>query len=360
MDADFDNNIWDNSTTNIDYPFHYNTNLNHKSDTSPFDEDADDDHDENGVRLNHKQNGPISGLNENDDVFHGSDESNDGFNTSVGNNDYENNIHLSYPLSNFTTTNPHHHNHHFISHLLLQQQQQQQQHQMHQQHLQLQQNDFLMNNNCNIISFYTNSSTSSTTNNANNTNNSTILNNDHYQPASFISFNNDINSNNDNWANFDTTPDNFADFDKHFTNSTSPTTPATSDEEVKNEEQSIMKQDVETTEESIDQIITSKMSQMSIFDTILSNDCFVSTTQLIEISTNPPPPIAPIEQPLKREFQLCNDIKAVPFDDLDEDEFFSLRDDSNELNSLTEDNDKKTLDIPDDDEFESADERLYK
>ncbi|CAO1345403.1 unnamed protein product [Diamesa serratosioi] len=226
MNADFDNNIWDNSTTNIDYPFHYNTNLNHKSDTSPFDEDADD---ENVVRLSHKQNGPITSLNENDDVFHGSDESNDGFNTSI---------------------------------------------------------------------------------------------------------------------------DNFADFDKHFTNSTTPTS-VTSDEEVQNKEETIMKQATDVTEVSIDEMVTSKMPHMSIFDTLSTNDCFVSTTQLIEISTNPPPPI---EQPLKREFQLSNEIKAVPFDDLDEDEFFSLRDDSNELNSLTEDNDKKTLDIPDDDEFESADE----
>jgi hypothetical protein len=80
----------------------------------------------------------------------------------------------------------------------------------------------------------------------------------------------------------------------------------------------------------------------------------VATTQTVEISTEPP---------VMREFQLGQTVTAVDFqkvlEELDDDEFYSLRDDSN---SLTDDNEKKLLEnteVPDDedDDFASADER---
>ncbi|CRK95737.1 CLUMA_CG009194, isoform A [Clunio marinus] len=143
----------------------------------------------------------------------------------------------------------------------------------------------------------------------------------------------DINSNNDNWANFNS--DNFADFDSHFTNM-----PTSNDEATK---------PLEEGEKSDNE------------DKHVSDTCFVATTQTIEISMAPPKP------PIKRDFQLGTAVPASAVDfrqaleEIEDDEFFSLRDDSNEMSSLTDDNDKKLLEnteVPDDedDDFESADE----
>lgn len=127
----------------------------------------------------------------------------------------------------------------------------------------------------------------------------------------------DVNSNNDNWATFNS--DNFADFDSHFAEMA----PVDFAEDAKTSSEE--KESAET--------------------------CFVTTTQTVEISTEPP-----------RDFLLG---ATAPMDfqraleELDEDEFYSLRDDSN---SLTDDFDKKLMEnteVPDDedDDFASADER---
>lgn len=174
--------------------------------------------------------------------------------------------------------------------------------------------------------------------------------------ASLNDGDNDINSNNDNWANFDSSLDNFADFDSHFANMTPASfTPA----------------DFESTVKGTGE-----------FDP----PCFVATTQVLEISSVPPiqqesqqdqqmppqegsspikfqlgPNPTPIDAKMEPATTLNNIIKS--FDELDDEEFFSLRDDSNEMSSLTDDNDKKftfeNTEVPedDDDDFASADER---
>lgn len=180
------------------------------------------------------------------------------------------------------------------------------------------QNDFLMN-------FYVSPLTITNTNYP--------LTATNHPPSSYNPFlyhhelhhDNDVNSNNDNWATFNS--DNFADFDSHFAEMT----PTEGDTEEKSEDQ------VERATET----------------------CFVATTQTVEISTAPP-------EPIKREFVLGSAVTSVDFkpsiEEIEDDEFFSLRDDSNDLNSLTDDNDKKFLEnteVPDDedDDFASADER---
>lgn len=157
----------------------------------------------------------------------------------------------------------------------------------------------------------------------------------------------DINSNNDNWANFDSSSDNFADFDSHFASMTPATFTTTT-----------------TTTEATDEVEVKE-------ETNEEPTCFVATTQVLEISSAPPPqPPSPVK------FQLGSNlsestvptsiISSVPiksFDELDDEEFFSLRDDSNDMSSLTDDNDKKftfeNTEVPDDDDddFASADER---
>lgn len=139
----------------------------------------------------------------------------------------------------------------------------------------------------------------------------------------------DVNSNNDNWATFNS--DNFADFDTHFANMAPGAQTAESDEADHSEDQ------VEHATET----------------------CFVATTQTVEISTAPP-------EPVKREFMIGSVVGPIDFkqvlEELEDDEFFSLRDDSNDMSSLTDDIDKKMLEnteVPDDedDDFASADER---
>lgn len=163
------------------------------------------------------------------------------------------------------------------------------------------QNDFLMN-------FYVSPLTLTNANYP-------LLATNHPPPSSYNPFHyhheihDDVNSNNnDNWATFNS--DNFADFDSHFSSQ--------SDEEA-------------------------------------AEQCFVATTQTVEISTEPP---------VSRDFQLGPTLPAAidfrqVLEELEDDEFFSLRDDSN---SLTDDNDKKLFEnteVPDDedDDFASADER---
>jgi hypothetical protein len=109
--------------------------------------------------------------------------------------------------------------------------------------------------------------------------------------------------------------------------------------------------------------------------------CFVATTQVIEISSLPPsetttapsmPEFLDMSEE-KREFQLSpnpGDSELINMkslstavEELEDEEFYSLRDDSNEMNSLTDDTDRKLVnentEIPedDDDDFASADER---
>lgn len=184
------------------------------------------------------------------------------------------------------------------------------------------QNDFLMN-------FYVSPL------NVTNTNYSLTATN-HLPPSSYNPFlyhhelhDEDVNSNNDNWATFNS--DNFADFDSHFADMTPP-------------ENTTLPDSIEHSEDQVEHAIET---------------CFVATTQTVEISTAPP-------EPIKREFMIGSTIGGVDskpsIDELEDDEFFSLRDDSNDLNSLTDDNDKKffeNTEVPDDedDDFASADER---
>lgn len=142
----------------------------------------------------------------------------------------------------------------------------------------------------------------------------------------------DVNSNNDNWANFNS--DNFADFDSHFTemNAAVPTDGADANEKLRDQ----VERAIET--------------------------CFVATTQTVEISTAPPEPNVKREFLLGSSVGFCVSDLKTGLDELEDDEFFSLRDDSNEMSSLTDDNDKKLLEnteVPDDedDDFASADER---
>ena len=178
------------------------------------------------------------------------------------------------------------------------------------------QNDFLMN-------FYVSPLTITNTNYP--------LTATNHPPSSYNPFHyhheihgDDDNSNNDNWATFNS--DNFADFDSHFADMK--TTPGDS---------------TNVNEESENQCDHG------------TEPCFVATTQTVEISTAPP-------EPFKREFMLGSVVCGSDFkqhtDELEDDEFFSLRDDSNDLNSLTEKFLENT-EVPDDDEddFASADER---
>lgn len=175
--------------------------------------------------------------------------------------------------------------------------------------------------------------------------------------ASLQDGDNDINSNNnDNWANFDSSVDNFADFDSHFANMMPATfTTAAEGEERPNETEHFQQHEP---------------------------PCFIATTQVLEISSVPPcatgqqeeqpkepspikfqlgPNPTPIDSFIPPATTINNIIKS--FDELDDEEFFSLRDDSNDMSSLTDDNDKKfnfeQTEVPDDDDddFASADER---
>lgn len=166
----------------------------------------------------------------------------------------------------------------------------------------------------------------------------------------------DINSNNDNWANFNSSPDNFADFDSHFANMEPMGVESTTTTTNQFAALSVEEKKIDTNEEEV-------ISQDQPKEELQQ---FIATTQVIEISALPPSlPVADEEPP--REFQLgpspTHTAGTKQVDELDDEEFYSLRDDSNEVNSLTDDTDRKlgneNTEIPDDDDddFASADER---
>ena len=220
-----------------------------------------------------------------------------------------------------------------------------------------QSNDFLMNFYASQCTNYPFTATTNTTPSYNNP----------FHPHHFINHHvnindndmNDINSNNDNWANFNSSPDNFADFDSHFANM------APVGVESMSQMQPLVTEDIH------DDTKTAEEPEQQ---------CFVTTTQVIEISSLPPPETTTASIPEftevsdeRREFQLgpnptdseSINIKSISaaIEELEDEEFYSLRDDSNEMNSLTDDTDRKLVnentEIPedDDDDFASADER---
>jgi hypothetical protein len=182
-------------------------------------------------------------------------------------------------------------------------------------------------------------------------------------PPPLSSYNPFHHNNNNN-----SSPDNFADFDTHFA--------------------SMTRVDVAMSVENDDDVTTPTNPAPSTiaFDSNeeQATQCFVATTQVIEISSVPPTSFdqepeqthEAEEESTKREFHIGPNVnasiaidsiiqKTIPtLDELEDEEFFSLRDDSNEMSSLTDDTDRKFInnentEIPDDDDddFASADER---
>ncbi|KAL7048626.1 hypothetical protein ACKWTF_003426 [Chironomus riparius] len=167
-------------------------------------------------------------------------------------------------------------------------------------------------------------------------------------------------------SGFDAIIDNFADFDSHFANMAPIGVES-------------MPQMRLGTEESYEAGPNDDKEQQQIEE----QQCFVATTQVIEISSLPPPETTTasmpdfLEMPEERhEFQLgpnpvdsdLTSMKSISaaIEELEDEEFYSLRDDSNEMNSFTDDTDRKLVnentEIPedDDDDFASADESSSK
>lgn len=292
MENNFAN--WENAnSSNLDFPFDYNPPLNLK---------------------------PSSPFHETDDPF--TEEHRGGFNTIIGND----NMSSQHFLRHNGSVNI------------------------------FGQNDFLTN-------YYqvTPITLAGTTNFSLNTNNSTnnqLSSSSSYNPFLILQNDNNnddttINCNNDNWAAFDS--DNFADFDSHFAEFNSSTSPPTFT--------------TFTTASTTGDNVENKHDNDQ--DVVVSQT-FVATTQTIEISTAPPvlnasPPSSqpPVAMSPKAGFVLGGQIQlltnAMDTLELDEDEFFSLRDDSNDMNSLTDDKTRnaENTEVPDDDDddFASADER---
>lgn len=186
---------------------------------------------------------------------------------------------------------------------------------------------------------------------------------------------NDINSNNDNWANFNSSPDNFADFDSHFANMAPIGVESTISADLQHPPQEDLSNQFssETVEKIEDiQIETKAIDKEDEEQEPSIPQCFVATTQVIEISALPPTFTDTTIFEEKREFQLgpnpADSVQAKiisALEELEDEEFYSLRDDSNEINSLTDDTDRKltsnneNTEVPDDDDddFASADER---